>query len=911
MSGYQPTYVPGDRSPSGGQNPNSPWSTAQTIDLKTNVNRQKTKRWVNAKTYSYAGDDWGDSEDDEEEEEKGVYEEASNKPQPQPSTTTAVSMSTENPQAATGPANQPAIIRPADIYKRLAEEREGEQSGTGSSTQAAHTQEAAQEAGAKAPEPTPLPAGSESKVAPTQLPNAPSESSTAQLPELRRLSGFDGFMGSEDQYGTTSASTEVRSQESTTGPIPTIKEEYVGDDENTRISRESTSARGVTPGLAAVEHPASPEPTGQTAGISADESRHDYTPSDHSKSTALDSPQIADSRHDDSEPHPPSLQEPNTISEANSEANVTALDVSPLSMSKRSSVDPSMVSSTAGEATEQSRPQGEGPQESGLQPQHQTAVLPREYDSSPQSEKVDDNTTTATTTAGDAKQSPYGQPQDLPSPYGLNTPSDTVASPHPTSVTIPDHSSQPSGHKPPQQRLKKKFSWEADSEESDREQPTSPLSPISATLAPGALVINKQPSSSTVNEASHLTTQSPQPPSPEHREVQKETESANSPPSGALNILPHSPLSDNGKDNSSAPVDPLHKNAPDFREITSIPQPKQRIAAFNDARGVYANTDTGLDGWIKNMADSGHPENSDTIQRNGEAPTDSNGPHRPIPSQAKFPKLPSLSNISLPSRHHDGSGSAHGHARQNSGAPLSGMMNTQHVQAKGKDLLHSAGLLGGKAGGAAKGLFAKGRSRFRNSGSADKGEPLPPLPPRPQNIVQAEIESPRPSIGSQHQQQQQHQPSLAVPETIPRVKSLKFDSQPFSVSFMGSMADIMSGSDREEKRPRDSKRYSGRGLTLITEEQVGAQGSSEPQGQGPITNGQILSEVDQPTHTTTIPEILLPTSTEDIETVSAAFSDHDGKGSTAVSIFADEKEIEKGRPSVTVSEIDAKATPEP
>ena len=163
-----------------------------------------------------------------------------------------------------------------------------------------------------------------------------------------------------------------------------------------------------------------------------------------------------------------------------------------------------------------------------------------------------------------------------------------------------------------------------------------------------------------------------------------------------------------------------NQKAPEFREITSIPQPAQRIAAFNNARDVYANTDSGLDGWIKNVAETGHPDNAETIQRNGIAPTDPNATHRPIPSQGKFPKLPSLGNISLPSRHHDGSGPGHGHTRQSSGVQLGGMMNTQHVQAKGKDLLHSAGVLGGKAGDAAKGLFAKGRSKFRHSGSADK-----------------------------------------------------------------------------------------------------------------------------------------------------------------------------------------------
>lgn len=35
--------------------------------FKTNVNRQKTKRWVEAKTYAYDGDDWGEADDYDED----------------------------------------------------------------------------------------------------------------------------------------------------------------------------------------------------------------------------------------------------------------------------------------------------------------------------------------------------------------------------------------------------------------------------------------------------------------------------------------------------------------------------------------------------------------------------------------------------------------------------------------------------------------------------------------------------------------------------------------------------------------------------------------------------------------------------------------------------------------------------
>ena len=41
-------------------------ATSQAPSYKTNVNRAKTKRWVEAKSYSYDGDDWGDVDDYDE-----------------------------------------------------------------------------------------------------------------------------------------------------------------------------------------------------------------------------------------------------------------------------------------------------------------------------------------------------------------------------------------------------------------------------------------------------------------------------------------------------------------------------------------------------------------------------------------------------------------------------------------------------------------------------------------------------------------------------------------------------------------------------------------------------------------------------------------------------------------------------
>ncbi|EFR02819.1 hypothetical protein MGYG_05819 [Nannizzia gypsea CBS 118893] len=875
MSGYQPTYVPGDRSPAGGQNPESPWSTAQTIDLKTNVNRQKTKRWVNAKQYSYAGDEWGESEDEDEEDQPGSSAAADAAPAPAPASA-----------VPTGNAQAQGFVRPADIYKRLAEEQRDTRSGKlcGEPVVRRQLQPLLPQDTAIPVHETPAPAGPESRTGSIPLPNDTSEPRIGQLPELRRLSGFGGFMDSGDKPETTTTTTDVQAGEPV-DKVPTIREEHVGGHEPS-----SASTHAATPVLS-ISSSAPTEPTKSTSA-EAEHGRDGRSPS-----SALGSLDTTGAGLGDTERHTPSLRERSTVSEDGSEPHVAALDVSPLSMSKRSSIDPSTLPSTVAETTEVQT----GPPVSG-------------YESS-SFEKSEQKADTSSTASGEeAKQYSYRQLQDN------NQPPHIISHPQ-TTITIPPYEQQQ--QQQPQRQLKKKFSWEVDSEESDREQALSPLSPVSATLTPGALVINKQPTGAGNEPAT--STPAPGPPTAESSQhttpVDSQEKEMELPKSQSQSQSP--PLSNTFQPDASSLS---HQKAPEFREITSIPQPVQRIAAFNNARDVYANTDSGLDGWIKNVAETGHPDNAETIQRNGIAPTDPNAAHRPIPSQAKFPKLPSLGNISLPSRHHDGSGPSHGHTRQSSG-----------VQAKGKDLLHSAGVLGGKAGDAAKGLFAKGRSKFRHSGSADKGQIVSPpaSPPLSHNAVQSGFESSRPSIGSQYQnqhqqqsqqyphqhhhhhhhhqqQQQQQQPSLTIPETIPRVKSLKFDSQPFSVSFMGEVAHIMSNSNSDEKRPRDSKRYSGRGLALITEERSAAHapGSSKPPVQNDIPNNQNTPVLDEPMQSPGIPEINLPTSTAEIETVSAAFSDRGGRESAAVSVLADEKDIEKGRLSFAISEVDIKPTPE-
>ena len=174
-----------------------------------------------------------------------------------------------------------------------------------------------------------------------------------------------------------------------------------------------------------------------------------------------------------------------------------------------------------------------------------------------------------------------------------------------------------------------------------------------------------------------------------------------------------------------------------FREILALKSPGERIQAYNHSRRQFANMDTGLHHWITTtMKDL--PEHADPISRNGKFDPGSLG-HRPSPSRGRLLKsspttaaptqqpyyqqylnassqpVASGSTLTLPSV--SGSGSQ-GFSPSGPGAGT--RMTSQQVQAKGKDLLHSAGMLGGKANIAAKGLFSKGKSKFRGSGGVEK-----------------------------------------------------------------------------------------------------------------------------------------------------------------------------------------------
>jgi hypothetical protein len=166
-----------------------------------------------------------------------------------------------------------------------------------------------------------------------------------------------------------------------------------------------------------------------------------------------------------------------------------------------------------------------------------------------------------------------------------------------------------------------------------------------------------------------------------------------------------------------------------FKDIIALPHPYQRIKTFNETRYQFATMDTGLNSWLQNL--SGQPELTLSGNLEGSSANISNNTARSRVRKTGGSTSPALQQpyyqqylnasptTSAPLGSRPGtagitSGSQQGFSPSNSKLP------TQQKQSKGKDLLHSAGILGGKASKAGKGLLSKGKNRFRGSGSGDK-----------------------------------------------------------------------------------------------------------------------------------------------------------------------------------------------
>ena len=159
---------------------------------------------------------------------------------------------------------------------------------------------------------------------------------------------------------------------------------------------------------------------------------------------------------------------------------------------------------------------------------------------------------------------------------------------------------------------------------------------------------------------------------------------------------------------SSIQPSPSAPRLPAFQDIMKSKRPSERIQAFQSSRDQFATQDNGLTDWISFMARK-HPEH---------AQVSSASPSRPRPIVTTSGLAGSMRNKIPPSFSKFAKGGGNGEASATSGgqdSAISPQGVSSPSQSRRKELLNSAGAFGGKATTGAKGLLAKGKSRFRPS----------------------------------------------------------------------------------------------------------------------------------------------------------------------------------------------------
>ncbi|KXS95745.1 hypothetical protein AC578_5303 [Pseudocercospora eumusae] len=177
-------------------------------------------------------------------------------------------------------------------------------------------------------------------------------------------------------------------------------------------------------------------------------------------------------------------------------------------------------------------------------------------------------------------------------------------------------------------------------------------------------------------------------------------------------------------------------NIPPFRNILALKTADERIKTYNETRGTFADMDTGLSDWLIAMTHK-HPDVSVTAALGKPPPLQtqlsSSGTntwkrgHRPSPSLAGFKQR--FASGSSAQVDHQGRSTSFGSGAQTgldpsdsankpsgSGAPRIDMDRVQEqMQQRGKEFMKSASVFGGKTASGAKGLLAKGRSKWGGS----------------------------------------------------------------------------------------------------------------------------------------------------------------------------------------------------
>ncbi|PWY92812.1 hypothetical protein BO70DRAFT_357950 [Aspergillus heteromorphus CBS 117.55] len=822
------------------ETPSSPFPRGETpLSFKTNVNRSKTKRWVEAKKYSYDGNDWGDDEYDEYDDDDGPPPPVPAVPSSNQSTgdipgmftrgmarpplpsmdrsrsldhvatldaAAADSRSRSVDRTATDPNNRTVpIVRPAEIYKRIRAE-----SATRPQPPADYF--ALNPSGAGPPVP---------ESASQDIPSASRAPEAAGAPDDHPLHQAQGSSKPSDVEGTPkgSYSSETRGSDPPGIKLPDVKrlsgfspDLSFGPALQTQTQDEAEPGHQLqhnpSLGFRSVVHQAFDVPDTPSSTV-------DSVGRSNSDSTSVISPIIAQ-RNPSETKTPTIVEEPESIttpsdargsmvfkpghrrdlslpSPNNSPSRtpvVTSVQGAPLSAAGEMTSDsPLNLYSTSPKAAVQLPEAGRDlPAPLSVGTSHMTSepiitaddgvpvVIPSlSTDNSPQDTESDrlrkeimrslsrENTPSQELENPVESQSEARQDSLIPSEYERYWSEEPLSSPQ---GATPEYSTPPiipdapppaldSAAAPARPKLGRRFSWESSSSGG----PT-PEADVPATEAGVLATETGVPATETgvQSPAAPMPGQFPVPSEneaqpeetiPNYEQVVEESAESEEPPpeKPKLSIVP--PIPDNRSIISDGQLPEVYnaEAIPDshadegpvagsdrrasrimfttptttepillgFREILGMKTSEDRVRAFNENRAKFGTIDTGLNQWLS-MTVQAHPEHKDVVEKSMKQ-TPGGVVKAPV-SRGKFPKkLASLGNFA--SSHPDGSPSGSGHVRRPS-APLGAMMNKQQVEQRGKELLHSAGVLGGRAGEAAKGFFARGRSKLKGSGNNDK-----------------------------------------------------------------------------------------------------------------------------------------------------------------------------------------------
>lgn len=170
---------------------------------------------------------------------------------------------------------------------------------------------------------------------------------------------------------------------------------------------------------------------------------------------------------------------------------------------------------------------------------------------------------------------------------------------------------------------------------------------------------------------------------------------------------------------------------PSFKGILDLKSPQERIQAFNNTRERFATIDTGLGVWIRQMKKSFPQYESVTanfdvsekmtmcssgLSADGIKRTSISTSYAQLPYIEHLPDI--LESPTSPKVRFTAGSNTSGY--QHLPPTTATKLTTLQVQTKGKELFHTAGVLGGKAGKAGKGLLVKGKNKLRSTGGGDK-----------------------------------------------------------------------------------------------------------------------------------------------------------------------------------------------